>query len=299
MTAIRAWAAAILSLIASGCLSATPKTAETSAARIVAYVPYGAKAVEPRNVWVWLPPDYEESNDRYPVIYMHDGQNLFDAEKANFGVEWEIDETMERLIAAGEIRPAIIVGVASSQKRFEEYMPKKAAIGDTVETGVANYPVFKTADLIADRYLAFLVDELKPEIDAGFRTLPGAEDTFVFGSSMGGLISAYAVSEYPDVFSAAACISTHWPADDGAAIDYFARAFPAPGRHRFYFDYGTATLDSLYEPHQLRMDAVMHGRGYRRGGDWVTRKFDGAEHNERSWAQRAEHPLKFLLGAPN
>lgn len=299
MTAARAAITAASFLIFAGCAGTPKQSAEESVARIVAFEPYGAEAVEPRNVWVWLPPGYDESDERYPVIYMHDGQNLFDAAKANFGVEWEIDETMERLIAAKEIRPAIIVGVASSKKRFEEYMPKKAVNGDNVLTGVANYPAFKTADLIADRYLTFLVEELKPDIDARFRTRPGAKNTYMFGSSMGGLISAYAVSEHPEIFSAAACISTHWPAGDGAAIDYFARAFPAPGEHRFYFDFGTATLDALYEPHQLRMDAVMQDLGYRRERDWVTRKFDGAEHDEKSWAQRAEYPLKFLLGAPN
>jgi len=285
-----------ISAIAASCASAPASS--PSAARIVAFEPYPAAAVQPRAVWVLLPPGYDQSTERFPVIYMHDGQNLFDASKANFGVEWAIDETMERLIAAGEIRPAIIVGIESSPKRFEEYMPKKAASGDFVTPGVEGYPSFKTADLIADKYLAFIVNELKGAIDAEFRTLTGPADTFIFGSSMGGLISAYAVSEYPDVFGGAACISTHWPVEEGAVVDYFERALPAPGRHRFYFDFGSATLDALYEPHQQRMDTAMERRGYRRGIDWVTLKFDGAEHNEKSWAARADLPLKFLLGPP-
>jgi predicted alpha/beta superfamily hydrolase len=288
--------AVALTLLAGACASASAP--ETTAARIVAIEPFEAEAIASRNVWVWLPPGYDASKDRYPVVYMQDGQNLFDSAKANFGVEWEIDETMTNLIASGEVRPAIIVGIQSSPMRFEEYMPKKAATGDVVEPGVEGYPSFKTADLVADRYLAFMVDELKPQIDARFRTLFGPADTFVFGSSMGGLISAYAVSEHPDVFGGAACISTHWPAGNGATVEYFSRSLPTPGGHRFYFDYGTATLDALYEPHQLRMDAGMESRGYRRGIDWVTEKFDGAEHNEKSWAVRAHNPLKFLLGPP-
>ena len=142
-----------------------------------------------------------------------------------------------------------------------------------------------------------MVTELKPFIDATYRTLAGPADTFVMGSSMGGLISAYAIAEYPDMFGGAACVSTHWPAADGAVIDYLAGHLPDPASHRLYFDYGTATLDALYEPYQQRMDAVMRRSGYVEGQNWVTLKFDGAEHNEQAWRQRAALPLQFLLGA--
>ena len=284
---------ALLSLVV-GCANKPPPDAPL--AKTVSYEPFATNTVEPRDVWVWLPPGYDASTERYPVIYMQDGQNLFDAAKANFGVAWEIDEAMTRLIAEGGVRPAIVVGIENSPNRFEEYMPKKAVSGEVVSTGVDGYPAFPSADLISDRYLAFIVEELKPEIDARFRTLEGPQDTFIAGSSMGGLISAYAVSEYPDIFGAAACLSTHWPAANGAAIDYFSRALPAPGVHRFYFDYGTKTLDALYEPHQLRMDLAMEALGYRRGIDWMTLKFEGAEHHERSWAARVDRPLRFLLG---
>jgi enterochelin esterase-like enzyme len=113
---------------------------------------------------------------------------------------------------------------------------------------------------------------------------------------MGALISAYAMAEYPETFGGAACISTHWPAGDGAVIDYLAKHLPAPGAHKFYFDYGTETLDASYEPFQQRMDAVMKSAGYTEGRDWVTQKFPGAEHSEKSWRQRVEVPLQFLLG---
>jgi predicted alpha/beta superfamily hydrolase len=115
------------------------------------------------------------------------------------------------------------------------------------------------------------------------------------GSSMGGLISAYAVAEYPAVFGRAGCVSTHLPAGDGAMIDYLAKHLPAPGANRWYFDYGTATLDALYEPFQQRADAVMKAAGYTEGLDWITRKFPGAEHSEKSWRERVEIPLTFLL----
>ena len=116
------------------------------------------------------------------------------------------------------------------------------------------------------------------------------------GSSMGGLISLYALTEYPAVFGGAACLSTHWPAGGGVMIDYLRSALPDPAGHRIYFDHGTATLDSLYPPFQRRADAVMRAAGYVEGRDWVTRVFAGAEHSERAWRVRVEQPLIFLLG---
>ena len=153
-----------------------------------------------------------------------------------------------------------------------------------------------SASLCSDRYLKFLVEEVKPFIDRTYRTQPDAAHTFVMGSSMGGLISGYALVEYPQVFGGAGCVSTHWPSDDGSAIEYFAKHLPAPGKHRIYFDYGTATLDASYEPYQQRMDQAMRAAGYTEGRDWVTKKFPGAEHSEKSWRERVEIPLTFLLG---
>ena len=147
----------------------------------------------------------------------------------------------------------------------------------------------------SDDYLRFLVGEVKPFVDAHSCTLPEQAHTFVMGSSMGGLISLYALGEYPGVFAGAGCLSTHWPAGDGLMIDYLRRALPPPGAHRFYFDYGTETLDAGYEPYQLQADQVMRAAGYRHGQDWITRKFPGAEHSERAWRQRVHLPLLFLL----
>ena len=115
------------------------------------------------------------------------------------------------------------------------------------------------------------------------------------GSSMGGLISAYAISEYPDVFGGAACLSTHWVAGDGAVIDYLRDKLPAPESHRLYFDHGTMTLDAHYAPFQQRMDDAMRARGYAEGRSGMSRVFPGAEHSEKSWRERVEIPLEFLL----
>ncbi|GAB6197395.1 hypothetical protein PAGU2595_027250 [Lysobacter xanthus] len=118
------------------------------------------------------------------------------------------------------------------------------------------------------------------------------------GSSMGGLASLYAVAQRPDVFGGAGAVSTHWPAGDGIAIDWFATHLPKAGLHRLWFDHGTRTLDAAYAPFQQRMDAAMPALGYRRGRDWTSRVFEGAEHNEAAWKARVDRALVFLLGPP-
>ena len=252
--------------------------------------------VAARNVDVWLPPGYDrEPGKRYPVLYMHDGQNLFDPATSYGGVDWGIDETMTRMIAAGEVREAIVVGVWNTPKRREEYMPQRAVQG-AIDFNVPGSTAARPEDIISDRYLAFLVEELKPFIDANYRTLPDRADTYVMGSSMGGLVSQYAISKYPGVYGGAGCVSTHWPAGNGIALDDFAAHLPDPATHKYYFDYGTATLDESYEPYQLRADAILRNAGYVEGRNWITRKFEGAEHSEKAWRLRVGEPLAFLIG---
>lgn len=255
-----------------------------------------SRHVAPRPVDVWLPPGYAAAPDaRFPVIYMHDGQNLFFGDTSYGGVPWAVDRTLARLVKEKRCSPAIVVGIWNSgQTRAAEYMPQKAVNGaGQVQGGVFR---LRPEELRADAYLRYLVEELKPQIDRTYRTQPGREHTFVMGSSMGGLISAYALVEFPNVFGGAACVSTHWPAGDGCAIDYLAKHLPPPGRHKLYFDFGTATLDAHYEPYQLRMDEVMRHAGYVPGRDWVTRKFPGEDHSEIAWSRRVDVPLEFLLG---
>ena len=257
---------------------------------------FNSKYVDPRHVDVWLPPGYEQNSAaRFPVIYMHDGQNLFDPKTSYTGIDWGVDETLTRLIAAGKTRAAIVVGVWNTPKRALEYMPQQAATGAGVRF-LKDAPELPREQIISDNYLKFLVEELKPFIDATYRTLPGRADTFIMGSSMGGLISAYAMSQYPEVFGGAGCLSTHWVAGDGAVIAYLKQHLPDARTHKFYFDYGTETLDASYEPYQQKMDAVMRQAGYHAGKNWVTRKFVGAEHAEKAWRARVDIPLTFLLG---
>jgi predicted alpha/beta superfamily hydrolase len=256
---------------------------------------FASKYVDARNVDVWLPPSYDrDAKTHYPVVYMHDGQNLFDPKTSYIGVDWGVDEAMTRLVGEGKIREAIVVGVWNTPKRIPEYMPQKAVAGASGDP-VAGIPGATKEQIVSDAYLKFLVTELKPFVDRTYRTLPGRENTFVMGSSMGGLISAYAVCEYPDVFGGAGCVSTHWPAGEGAVVDYLKKALPDPRTHRFYFDFGTETLDAQYEPYQRRVDEIMRAAGYVEGKNWITRKFDGADHSERSWSARVDVPLTFFL----
>lgn len=251
--------------------------------------------VTPREVEVWLPPSYASEPDRaYPVLYMHDGQNLFDPEQSKYaGWDWGIDEALTALNL-----DVIVVGVHSDEAtRNMDYFPQKAGL----DHGQEFQSAFGVTDdeLNADNYLSFLVSELKTRIDATYRTQPDCDKTAVMGSSMGGLISLYAVTEYPDIFCKAGMVSTHFPAGDGILADWFADRLPDPETHRLYFDYGTKTLDHNYEPYQDRMDVAVKAAGYERGVNWTTRKYEGDDHSERAWRNRVHVPLQFLLSGEN
>lgn len=253
--------------------------------------------VDARHVDVWLPPGYAvDENGRFPVLYMHDGQNVFDATSATNGVTWGVAEALTKLIAAGTVPPTIIVAAWHPPYRWNEYLPERPfhtpagkAYLPYIESQLENQP------LQADNYLRFLTSELKPFIDQTYRTRPAQETTFVMGSSMGGLISLYALCEYPHIFAGAGCVSTHWPAAPDLLLDYLKQHLPPPGKHKLYFDYGTETLDSLYEPHQQRADEIMQAAGYTPDQNWLTRKFAGADHSESAWRARVHIPLAFLL----
>lgn len=255
---------------------------------------FKSKFVDQRNVDVWLPPSYSTNKkQKYPVLYMHDGQNLFDPKISYGGVDWAVDEVMTRLIAEKKVREAIVVGIWNTPKRVLEYMPQKAvAQNDTVQFFDNKIP---GKDFISDNYLKFIVTELKPFIDSNYRTKTDRDNTFIMGSSMGGLISLYAISEYPNIFGGAGCVSTHFPAGNGIVIEYMKTNLPDPKTHKIYFDYGTATLDAQYEPYQLKADEVMKAKGYVQDKNWITRKFKGAEHSEKAWRKRVDIPLMFLL----
>lgn len=268
--------------------------AEGLTGRLVRYENFKSEFVAPRNVDVWLPPGFDDKKT-HSVLFMHDGQNLFIPELSYTKIDWGVDETAARLISEGTIRDVIVVGIWNTSNRFGEYMPQKAVRYASSEL-LARTPKEVRDSIDSDDYLRFIVNELKPFIDKTYPTRPGRNDTFVMGSSMGGLISCYAISEYPEVFGGAGCVSTHWPAGEGIVVDYFRDNLAASGKHKIYFDFGTEGLDAQYEQYQKKMDKVMVEKGYVAGRNWITRKFDGADHSERAWSARLNLPLTFLLG---
>ena len=264
--------------------------------------------VNPRNIDIWLPDHYSKGK-KYAVIYMHDGQMLFDSAINWNHQEWGVDETMGRLINEQKIKECIVVGIWNTPKRHSEYFPQKPyeslsqAEKDTVtkqlqSTGKTD----KAFQPVSDNYLKFIVTELKPFIDSTFSTYTDRRNTFIAGSSMGGLISMYAICEYPEVFGGAACMSTHWPGTfttnnnpvPSAFVSYLGKNLPDRKTHKIYFDYGDQTLDALYPPLQQKVDEVMKSKGFT-SKNWITRYFAGKDHSEKSWNERLYVPVVFLL----
>lgn len=273
-------------------------------ARLVEHSDFASVHVQSRNISVWLPDGYSPSGEkRYPVIYAHDGQNLFEPSRSYGGVEWGLDETAEAMMASGDIRPAIIVGIWNTDERWQEYAPQKVIenlTGDTASQWLGP----SLPELKADAYLRFLVEELKPFIDQTYATKPDQEDTLIMGSSMGGLISLYAISEYPEVFSRAAAVSAHWPLTepegamaqqaDVAMQTYLASGGIDQTQHQIWFDRGTETLDAAYQPHADAMESWFRSQGWDET-QAIFRAYPGTDHSEAAWAARADDILNFLL----
>ncbi len=301
--------AAILSFGTGTVFSQVPKVA---AGKIVRIDAFHSKFVEARTVDVWLPEGYSPQN-RYAVLYMHDGQMLFDSTVTWNKKEWQVDETASRLLREHKVRDFIVVGIHNGGKlRHSEYFPEEpfSMLSGREQDSVMKAkrpektPVFY-ARVQSDEYLEFLVGELKPYIDSAFLTKPDRANTFIAGSSMGGLISLYAICRYPAVFGGAACLSTHWTGiftnvDNPVPskfIKYLKKHIPDPATHKIYFDYGTEGLDSMYKPYQQEVDRIMAKKGFT-SANWMTREFPGEGHSETAWAKRLEIPLMFLLSLP-
>lgn len=234
-----------------------------------------------RRLFVLLPPSYASSpKRRYPVIYAHDGQNMFASVTGGARWDWNVDTVLDRLAASGDVPEAIVVGIPSTDIRFDEYDPL-ARGGD---------------------YADFLIREVKPFIDRTYRTKPDRLHTTTMGSSMGGLISSYLALRHSDVFSRAACLSIHVihpmqdPAVSGAWVRAIESGVPKHQPVRLYLDRGTAGLDGQYGPLFDRLVAALERGGFARGKSLDVVVTEGAEHNEAAWAARVERPLRFLLG---
>ena len=246
-----------------------------------------------RHVSIWLPEEYHDNPDQsFDVMYMSDGQNLFDPRIANTGTDWGVDQALVELVSEGKIDPTIVVAVWSTAERGPEYSPWHKG------------PL----------YARFLIEELMPRINAEFRTNTGPQHTIHSGSSMGGLISFYLVTRHPEVFGACGCVSTHTVLSEAIAQRYFnvddTPAAPdetpyilkdlesglvAPDGVRFWFDYGTEGLDAEYGPQHSELRSWLLSQGRTEGTDFVVRRYEGADHNEASWRARLKDVFEFVL----
>jgi predicted alpha/beta superfamily hydrolase len=265
--------------------------------QIKRFDPFESKYVIPRRVEIWTPPEYlENARQRFAVLYMHDGENLFDPTSSQYShTDWGIDETITRLRSEQKIRPVIVVGMWSTEKRISEYMPQRLPQGPALDHLNGMLKKHSPHTICSDDYLRFIIEEMKTFVDAHYLTLPDQQNTFIMGSSMGGLISLYAMCEYPRVFGGAGCVSAHFPIGRGIVLQYMQINLPDPKTHKFYFDYGTRTLDKPYGKYQLQADKILQEHGYVREQNWITRKFEGHEHSETDWRKRVHIPLEFLL----
>lgn len=271
---------------------------------------FESEYISGRNIDIWLPDNYSE-DQKYGLLIMHDGQMLFDSTITWNGQEWGIDEAMTSLTRKNEITPTIIAGIWNTDQRHSEYFPQRALdyMSKKEKQSLLNTqrsegkPLFSDS-LQADNYLKFIVLELIPELRSRYSLHSIREHTFIAGSSMGGLISLYALLEYPGTFASGACLSTHWlgiftlenNAFPRAMLEYISERLPQLTNHKLYFDYGTETLDIMYEPLQDKVDSLLKNTAQSEL-TWVTRKFEGANHSEDAWKERVHIPLTFLLSS--
>ncbi|WP_109832031.1 alpha/beta hydrolase [Reichenbachiella versicolor] len=297
-------------LMAVACVSQSPLPKVVSG-KIERIENFTSDYVTARNVDIWLPDSYSKAK-KYAVLYMHDGQMLYDAEQGWNKQSWDVDDTASKLMSEGKVKDFIVVGIWNGGvTRHPDYFPQKPLESlskvelDTVTAQLVKAQIIKSPPFAtqSDNYLKFLTKELKPYIDQNYSVHTDRSNTYVMGSSMGGLISMYAICEYPDIFGTAACLSTHWPGTfvlennpvPAAFIQYLKDNLPDPNSHRIYFDCGDQTLDALYPDIQRKVDQVMFDKGYSKA-NWTTEYFPGQAHTEDAWKVRLRIPLEYMLG---
>lgn len=254
-----------------------------------------------RTVDVWLPPDDGAPSPAggRPVVYAHDGQNVFRAEDAIFGRTWRLTEASLQVARTTGVPAPVVVGVWNAggvNARRAEFLapePDLTPYGPGVENVASLAKTGRNRG--ADAYVRFLADGVLPLVEGEYGVAAHPRGRTVLGSSMGGIVSLYCALTRPDLFGAAGCLSTHWVIGGEALVDWFAGRLPAPGTVRLWFDRGTEELDASYGLGQQRMDEALRASALAEGRDWVSRVFAGTGHNEDAWADRAVEVLAFLL----
>lgn len=248
---------------------------------------FSSQFLGPRDVVVYLPPGYDkEPARRYPVLYMHDGQNVFDG--SSMGMEWQMDEIAERLITAGQIEPVIIVAIHNTEARRDEYTPTYREVtrpDGSVDKGGGK----------ADLYGRLLREELKPFIDRTYRTRPEPRHTGLGGASHGGLVSLYLGLKHPDVFGNLLVLSPSIWWDDFILLKQIA-ALPEKTGQRIWVDAGAKEAEDFRDGARRLRDALL-AKGWKLDTDLRHLEQEGAHHDEIGWASRVEPMLRFLYGA--
>jgi predicted alpha/beta superfamily hydrolase len=253
-------------------------TARKNSGQITGTVKYHlkmeGKGIAQRDIIVWLPPCYALNKDvRYPVLYMQDGQNIFDPATSSFGVDWQIDEIADSLIRNKIIDPVIVVGIYNTKDRMAEY----------------------TSGTAGSAYMDFVVNIVKPLIDSNYRTLSDRNNTFAGGSSAGGTISFMLIWNYPSVFSRAICMS---PAFKIQNIDIVKDVSGYTGMKKdlvIYIDNGGKGLEERLQPGIDEMIKALENKGYVKGKDYFLISAPEAEHNEAAWAKRMPGAIKLIM----
>lgn len=285
---------------------ATPPLQHPNSGRIDRKYIYSHEMKDTVTIDVWAPDYYINNTDsRLPVLYMHDGQNLFDASTTWNKQSWNVDSVSESLISENRMTPVIIVGIHSvPESRVADLMPEK--LFDNPELKEVADKMLQTP-IRGDEYAKFVSTTLRDSINAAYRTLTDAENTAVMGSSMGGLMSLYILCEYPEIFSKAGCLSTHWIGNiedyvngderfPKAMYDYVKCNIPRDGKHKIYFDHGTATIDAYYDKWNDKIVSLSEEAGYI-PDNLSTFTDPGAAHEENAWMKRVWRPLVFLFPA--
>jgi len=236
-----------------------------------------------RDLVVYLPPGYDDQPERqFPVLYLHDGQNLFDGATSFIpGMDWHVGQTADYFIAEGRVAPLIIVGIYNAGKqRLGEYTPTRAP---------------KLGGGSANRYAKFLLEEVQPMVKRNYRVLAGAENTGIGGSSLGGLVSLYLGLRQPQIFGKIAALSPSvwW---NRRVILRFAESAPVHPLARIWLDIGTREGPRIVDDVERFRDILLH-KGWQLGRDLAYQRVEGAEHNEAAWAARVGPFLEFLFPA--
>jgi predicted alpha/beta superfamily hydrolase len=274
------------------------QTLQVSTGRLIRIENFPSHFVQSRNIDVWLPENYT-LHKKYSVLYMQDGQMLFNQNPINNSMDWRIDEILDSLMRTASIEDCIVVGIWRIEHyKMSEYFPEK--IRDYLPSKYRKKMISNHQDSIAssNAYLKFLALELKPYIDKNFSVLVEKENTYIAGSGYGGLISMYTVCEYPEIFSSAASLSSFINNPDEliqkATMKYLKKNIPDPSGHKFYID----TWDNLpkehYTKYQTKINALFKKKKYT-DDRYFCLEYQQETPNETSWSNRLSIALKFLI----